>query len=175
MPDRVEDAPDPREFAVAAHGDQLYGERPYVAHLDAVAEIVRTVDESSDASTVAYLHDVVEDTSVTLMEIYETFGPRVATAVLLLTDPEGPNRRARKAELHRRLATLDPTGPAERLALLVKAADRLSNVSSSLDEGKDGLLKMYRKEHDDFRRATFRPGLCDDLWAQIDDVMRARG
>lgn len=163
----------PREFAVKAHGDQRYGDQPYAVHLDTVAELVRTVDDSWEALAVAYLHDVVEDTEVTIRKIREVFGPRVAGAVVGLTDPEGyANRKARKAELHRRLASLDPAAPVARLTLVVKAADRLANLASSKAEGKAGLLKMYRREHAAFREAAYRPGLCDDLWAQIDRLAR---
>ena len=45
-----------RDYAIAAHGDQKYGEHPYVGHLDAVAEIVRPDGELAVA--VAYLHDL---------------------------------------------------------------------------------------------------------------------
>lgn len=163
----------PRDFAIKAHGDQRYGDRPYAVHLDAVAELVRTVDPSWDALAVAYLHDVVEDTEVTVQDVRVAFGSRVAGAVVGLTDPEGyANRKARKAELHRRLATLDPCAPVPRLTLLVKAADRLANLASSKAEGKAGLLKMYQREHEAFRAAAYRPGLCDDIWAQIDRLVQ---
>ena len=88
---------DARTFAATAHSGQKYGDSPYTAHLSEVVEIVRTQTASELAVTVAWLHDVVEDTSVSLMDIYHLFGPRVATAVMLLTDPEGENRKARKA------------------------------------------------------------------------------
>jgi len=159
---------DPRTFAATAHAGQTYGSEPYTAHLDAVAEIVRGVDPSPIAATVAYLHDVVEDTEISTVDLYHAFGPRVATAVMVLTDPPGyPNRKTRKAALHQTLARLDPSGPAERLALLVKAADRLANVRACVasDPSK---LKMYRKEHGEFRPACFRPGLCDEIWAELD-------
>ena len=42
------------------HGDQRYGSRPYHAHLDALAELVK--EHGEEAQVLAYLHDVVEDT-----------------------------------------------------------------------------------------------------------------
>jgi len=44
----------------------------YVVHLDAVAEIVQQYGEP--AVVIAYLHDVVEDTSVSLLDIEKEFG-----------------------------------------------------------------------------------------------------
>jgi (p)ppGpp synthase/HD superfamily hydrolase len=55
-----------REFAIKAHGEQKYGEFPYSVHLDEVATIAKPYGES--AEIVAYLHDVIEDTSVTKKE-----------------------------------------------------------------------------------------------------------
>jgi len=142
-------------------------------HLDAVAEIVRTVDPSPLAATVAYLHDVVEDTEIETIEICRIFGGRVASAVWLLTDPPGyPNRKTRKAELHRTLAKLEyPNGgPAERLALLVKTADRLANVREAVSTASRK-AKMYRKEHRVFRASCYRDGLADPLWAELDALI----
>ena len=91
-----------------------------------------------------------------------------------LTDPPGyPNRRARKAALHKTLSSLEyPNGGvAERMALLVKVADRVANVRSCVRDGLDGLLKMYRKEHAAFRDAARREGLADDLWRGLDEAL----
>lgn len=164
---------DPRTFATEAHAGQSYGEHPYTVHLEAVVAIVREADGSELAETVAWLHDVVEDTEATLMDLYGAFGPRVATAVMLLTDPPGyENRRARKEALHKSLSGLayPNGGPAERVALLVKAADRLANVRASA-EGNPSLLKMYRREHEAFRGAAYRPGLCDEIWKELDALL----
>ena len=40
--------------------------------------------------------------------------------------------------------------------------------------GRDSKLDMYRREHTAFRAATFRPGLCDDLWSEIDRLTEQR-
>lgn len=152
-----------RRFAIAAHGGQTYGDRPYAFHLDAVAEIASPYGD--DAVVVAYLHDTVEDTSATVDEIERRFGPHVAVCVALLTDQPGADRKERKAKTHAKLAGV--SGPTE-LALVVKAADRLANVRACVADRKQDLLDVYRGEHEAFRRAAFRPGLCDPLWAALD-------
>ncbi len=152
-----------RRFAIAAHGGQTYGDRPYAFHLDAVAEIASAYGD--DAAIVAYLHDTVEDTGVTIDEVERRFGAQVAACVALLTDQPGANRKERKAKTYAKLAAV--TGPSE-LALVVKAADRLANVRACIADRKLDLLDVYRGEHDAFRRAAFRPGLCDPLWAELD-------
>jgi guanosine-3',5'-bis(diphosphate) 3'-pyrophosphohydrolase len=162
-----------RDFAVWAHGDQKYGERPYVVHLDAVADIVRSLDGLPDyAVTVAYLHDVVEDTDVGFADVEKWFGFVVRSCVVGLTDPEGKNRRERKARLHAYLAELNDC-EAHRVTLSVKTADRLANVRASTNDANERLLAMYAKEHPEFRRAVFRAGPCDELWAELDGLVEA--
>lgn len=157
-----------REFAVAAHGDQRYGDRPYVQHLDAVAELLQPFGET--AQVIGYLHDVVEDTAVTPEQVRSAFGDHVARCVLLLSDEAGGNRRDRKARSHAKLAKV--SGEAE-LALIVKAADRLANLRESAAGGASSKLEMYRREHAAFRAAAYRIGLCDDLWLEIERILGA--
>lgn len=163
-----------RTFAAEAHAGQEYNLMPYTVHLEAVAMLVREVaDPGSDPDfleTVAWLHDVIEDTDVTEAQVADTFGHAVAEAVSLLSDPPGCNRRERKQRLHERLGRLDERQPVARAALLVKVADRLANVRAAADK-RPGLLKMYRLEHAEFRYATFRFGLCNALWRALDRLL----
>lgn len=155
-----------REFAVAAHGDQKYGTEPYSVHLDAVAAIAAPYGD--EAKVCAYLHDVVEDTDVPLEAIRERFGDLIAKCVDLLTDEPGLNRKERKARTNAKLKAV----PEElQAALLVKCADRLANLRASAASSDPGKLAMYRKEHPAFRDAAFRPGLCDELWHEMDEIL----
>lgn len=157
---------DARAFAIAAHGDQKYGELPYVHHLDQVAALA--APHGSEAQTVAYLHDVVEDTGTSLADIEARFGAHVAACVDLLTDGPGATRKERKAKAYARMAGV--RGPLE-LALLVKAADRLANVRACVADGFESQWRTYQGEHPTFRQAAHRPGLCDDLWEELDRLM----
>lgn len=159
-----------RAFAIAAHGEQRYGDQPYSVHLDAVAAILTPFGE--EAQVVGYLHDVVEDTVVSPNQLRAEFGERVARLVSLVTDEPGVNRRERKARSDAKLAAVSGE---DSLALVVKAADRLANLRASAVGGADSKLGMYRREHPDFRRAAYRPGLCDDLWREIDAIVEQNG
>ena len=155
-----------RAFALQAHGGQRYGERPYSYHLDAVAALLGPYGEA--AQVVGYLHDVVEDTPVPLERVRETFGDHVAECVALVTDEPGESRSEKKARTNAKLSKV--WGDA-RLALVVKAADRLANLRASAQDGGASKLEMYRREHPAFREAAFRSGLCDDLWAEIEQIL----
>ncbi|MEN9868380.1 MAG: hypothetical protein RL748_3970 [Pseudomonadota bacterium] len=155
------------EFAIKWHGDQKYGEHPYVYHLHQVAQLLH--DYGEIAQTVAYLHDVVEDTDVSLHEVQEEFGPYVASCVSILTDEPGATRQERKSKTYQKMAQVE--GDLE-LALLVKAADRLANMKSCIRNNYQSLLETYRQEFPSFHASAYRPSMCDDLWQEMQTLMR---
>jgi hypothetical protein len=158
--ERLEDKA--RTFAVVAHGMQQYDGEPYVEHLDDVAWFSRPFGEN--AAALAYLHDVAEDTMYGVKEVRRTFGADMARWVGLLTDPEAPNRKARKEAANARLAAV---GEADFVVLIVKAADRLANVARCRRKRDNRLFEMYRKEHEAFEKAVRRTGVNDQLFERL--------
>ena len=71
------------ELAKKAHEGQIdKGGNPYIWHPIAVANLVLTDDEK----VVALLHDIVEDTSITLKDLYEQgFSNHIVEAINCLT------------------------------------------------------------------------------------------
>jgi guanosine-3',5'-bis(diphosphate) 3'-pyrophosphohydrolase len=114
------------EFARLHHGDQRRKTGvPYLEHLlEALEVLVEGAGIASpDVLVAAVLHDVVEDTPVTLDEVSAEFGPRVAELVGWVTIPAlGPGET--KSAYLRRLRDAPPD------AVLVKLADRASNVQT---------------------------------------------
>ncbi len=89
-----------------------------------------------------------------------------------MTDPRRPNREERKRALNQRLIVLDITDEAAWLALVVKTCDRLANVIAS-SEHSPIRFEQYQREHGGFRVAVYRPGLCDNLWQELDGLIDA--
>ena len=169
-----------RNMAVRAHGNQRYGGGPYVHHLNEVVDILwqygYTARETQQAG---YLHDTLEDTSLTERDIMDAFGQVVADIVLFCTDEKGPNRKTRKALTYTRMrAVLESGDPPKWLAqaIRVKLADRLANLrNSSLapPRGNPGLLAMYRGEAVAFRSALYLEGVADGMWDEYDRLCPA--
>ena len=155
-----------RAYAVAMHGAQRYGDYPYVHHLDAVVAVLAPY--GAEAQTIGYLHDVVEDTDATVDDVRQRFGDLAAACVALLSDAPGATRKERKAKTYAKLALV--SGP-EELALLVKVADRLSNVRSCVADDLGDLWETYRGEQQAFKSAAFRAGQCDALWLELDGLL----
>ena len=77
-----------RELAIKVHAGQVdkAGKDYFTAHVAVVAEGVK---DDPVAMTVAYLHDVVEDTPITIDDIRAEFPSEVADAVAVLTHKKG--------------------------------------------------------------------------------------
>lgn len=158
-----------RALAVRYHGDQKYGDEPYVVHLDAVADLA---GPNRVYRAVAYLHDVLEDARAEDKQavrdaINARFGENVLRCVENLTDEPGKNRAERKYRTNQKLGALSQYNVLDQIALTVKAADRLANVRQCV-KTNDSRFEMYRREHPAFRAACSRTGLCDGLWRELE-------
>ncbi|TYB48352.1 HD domain-containing protein [Actinomadura chibensis] len=135
------------EAARRWHGDQRRptGE-PYVEHLLEALEVLVSGPRVTDTAVLsaALLHDVVEDTSATLADVEAEFGPVVAELVDWVTKPPagGAGRQAKRAA---RAAYLRRLRDAPRDAVLVKLADRASNVQT-LDRTAPDFQRRYYAE-----------------------------
>ncbi len=117
------------EFAAEAHRGQkrLTGEE-YMVHPLAVAKLLTELEMDDTTLAGALLHDVVEDTGITLEEVRRQFGPEVALlvdGVTKLRRIQFESGRERQAENLRRMLL----AMAQDLrVILIKLADRLHNM-----------------------------------------------
>jgi len=116
------------EMAVEAHSKQRRksGE-PYILHPIEVARICsEEIGLGPTAIVCALLHDVVEDTDITLDEIEEKFGDRIASIVDGLTKLDGSyNKDNSQAENFKKVLS---TLVEDVRVVLIKMADRLHNM-----------------------------------------------
>lgn len=134
------------DFAEGWHGDQTRpaGE-PYVEHLlEVVCVLVEGVGTTDiDVLRAAVLHDVVEDTDCSLSDVRERYGDRVAELVDWVTKP-APSAGQTRADA--RSAYLARLHGAPSEALLVKLADRLSNVQRLDTHPRPEKQRSYYRE-----------------------------
>ena len=111
------------QFAIEAHhGTERRGKGfPYIIHPMEAASIVATITNDPEMLAAAILHDTVEDTDVTIEQIEEHFGPRVASLVNIETAPQGTWRSKREYQVARLAA-------AGRDCQIVALGDKLSNL-----------------------------------------------
>ena len=133
---------DAKQFATNAHHGQVrkYTGEPYIVHPEAVARLVSSVTDDPETIAAAWLHDVVEDTPVSLREIQVRFGSTVATLVDWVTNKfTCGEREVRKALERIRLRN------ADLRAKTIKLADMLDNVPSMVEHDPD-FAKVYVQE-----------------------------
>ncbi len=115
--------------AEAAHSAQVRENGdPYITHPLAVADILAGYRLDTASIATALLHDVIEDTPVTLGEIERRFGTSVGglvDGVTKLTRLELQSDRTKQAENFRKLVL---AMSKDIRVLLVKLADRLHNM-----------------------------------------------
>ncbi len=138
------------QFATIAHAEQKrkYTSEPYINHPIAVANIIQELGLHEDIVCAALLHDVVEDTPVTIDQIEGKFGIIISRLVDQLTDvytheayPHIPRRERKKLECYR---LLNVSGTAKT----IKLADLIDNTSSIVQYDRS-FAKVYLREKEE--------------------------
>jgi len=153
-----------KEFAIAQHGDQKYGEHPYSYHLAQVSQVLAEFGYAGDEAIAAagWLHDILEDTPATYEMLASEFGKETADIVWAVTSEPGGNR----ADRFRKTA---PKIQSNKKALIVKLADRIANTEASL-QSNPKLYKMYVKEFSLFKELLYNPQDVElmPLWNRLE-------
>ena len=152
-----------RIFALHAHGDQKYGEEPYEVHLSAVVAILHERFNDSELEAAGWLHDVIEDTPVSLQELLKVFPESTVAIVHAVTSEPGANRKERNSATYPKIRT-------NHKAVIVKLADRIANVRNSIASNSK-LLNMYKREYPGFRVALYyeAPDIFS-MWEELDSL-----
>ena len=130
------------QFARKAHeGQTRKSGEPYIIHPVAVARIVAEEMQLGPNTVIAaFLHDVVEDTPVTLDEIREQFGDEVAFLVGVVTKKKKTNYETSK-QVDNYKQMLDSVHYDIR-AILLKLADRIHNMRTLESMRPDKQMKI---------------------------------
>ena len=140
-------------FATQAHsGTERRGKAyPYIIHPMEAVSIVATITNDPEMLAATILHDTVEDTDVTIEQIREIFGDRVADLVQHETAPldDSLTWREKKTQQIKQLAE------APYDSKVVALGDKLSNMR--------GIAWDYRKVGDEVWKLFHAPNGKDDI------------
>jgi (p)ppGpp synthase/HD superfamily hydrolase len=139
-----------RLFANIAHSGQLdKAGQPYIGHPYRVGALLQARDWAEPVVMAGFLHDVVEDTPVTLDLIEFLFGARVARLVDLVSQRKG--EETYREYIERIVSADDPAATAIKLADLEDNSrpDRLAAIED--DEERARLTAMARGRYVDAR------------------------
>lgn len=130
-----------RKYAILHHGEQMFGEQPYYYHLDMVHAIAVKFELGEEYEIAAYLHDLLEDTIITKLELANEFGEEMAEIIFCVSG-FGDNRQEKQKDIHTKLQT-------NIKSVNLKMCDRLANLRTS-KLNKPKLFQRYCKEHELF-------------------------
>ena len=157
-------------FAAKAHqGQQRRSGEEFIHHPYSVARICAELQLDEFTIAAALLHDVVEDTEVTLDEVTAEFGEEIGQlvdGVTKLTRVHFQSREQAEAENYRKMILAMAQDPG---VILIKLADRLHNLRTIEYLGKQKQVQKAREALEVYAPLAHRLGIHTMKW-QLEDL-----
>ncbi|WP_374347457.1 bifunctional (p)ppGpp synthetase/guanosine-3',5'-bis(diphosphate) 3'-pyrophosphohydrolase [Chitinimonas sp.] len=118
---------------------------PYITHPLAVADILADLHLDAQALSAAFLHDVMEDTGVSKLELSERFGKHIADLVDGLSKLEKLEFQSKEEAQAENFRKMLMAMARDVRVILVKLADRLHNMRT-LDAMREDKQKRIANE-----------------------------
>ena len=151
------------EFAKEAHkGQKRKNGEDYIQHSLHTALNVARIGMRSRTIAASLLHDVPEDTSVTLREIEEKFGKEIAFIVSGVTKLGHIKLRETKEELYlENLRRMFLAMASDIRVVIIKLADRLHNMETLASLPEEKIKRIARETMEIFVPIANRLGIGD--------------
>ncbi|MGD0272222.1 MAG: bifunctional (p)ppGpp synthetase/guanosine-3',5'-bis(diphosphate) 3'-pyrophosphohydrolase [Gaiellaceae bacterium] len=158
------------EFSAKAHdGQQRRSGEEFINHPFGVAKICAELRLDEQTVAAALLHDVVEDTGVSVAELREEFGEEIARlveGVTKLTRIQFQSREQAQAENYRKMVVAMAT---DMRVILIKLADRLHNMRTIEYLGKQKQVQKARETLEVYAPLAHRLGIHTLKW-ELEDL-----
>lgn len=168
--DRIREAYD---FAEQAHHGQVRKSGdPYILHPLAVADIVVGMQMDVLSIIAALLHDVVEDTTVSLKEIETKFGDDCAMLVDGLTKLERIRFQSKEEQQNENYRKMFIAMAQDIRVIVIKLADRLHNMRTLKFQSEESQRRIAYETLEIFCPIAHRLGISAIKWEMEDIALR---
>jgi GTP pyrophosphokinase len=158
------------KFSDAAHAGQVrHSGEPYVSHCVEVARILAELQLDTTTVASGLLHDIVEDTDVTVEDVAREFGAEIAQIVDGLTKIASlplSSREERQVENYRKLLL---SIAKDARVILIKLADRLHNMRTLDYLAPEKRRRIAQETRDLYAPLAHRFGMAKVRW-ELEDL-----
>jgi GTP diphosphokinase / guanosine-3',5'-bis(diphosphate) 3'-diphosphatase len=159
-----------RFSADAHHGQKRLTGEPFVTHCVEVAKILAQLQLDSVTVACGLIHDVVEDTRITVGDVEREFGKEIAGIVDGLTKiaklPTGGTKEERQVESYRKLLL---SIAKDARVIIVKLADRLHNMRTLDPLPEEKRKRIASETRDLYAPLAHRFGMAKMRW-ELEDL-----
>ena len=158
------------EFSVKAHEGQMrMSGAPYVSHCAETARILAWLNMDSVTIACGLLHDIVEDTTVSLSEVRDAFGDEIAAIVDGVTHISEMSFDSPEREQMEKYRKLLISMARDVRVILIKLADRLHNMRTLEYLPDQDRRRIARETIDVFAPLAHRLGIAKVKW-ELEDL-----